>query len=68
MFPRITNVRYIEGYRLALTFSDGQEAELDFHDRIVGRGCVFAALEDLDQFGRVSVDPEAQNASLAQWR
>ena len=60
MFPRITNVRYVEAYRLVLTFSNGLEAELDFRDRIVGRGGVFAALEEGDFFRRVSVDPEAK--------
>lgn len=59
MFPRITNVRYIEEYRLELTFADGVRAELDFADRIVGRGGVFGRLEDLDYFKRVRVDPEA---------
>jgi hypothetical protein len=58
MFPRITGVRHIETYRLMLTFSNGVEAELDFADRITGRGGVFAQLEDIDFFKRVRVDPE----------
>ncbi len=60
MFPRITNVRYIEEYRLLITFADGLEAELDFRDQIMGRGGVFAALEESEFFRRVSVDPEAK--------
>jgi hypothetical protein len=60
MFPRITNVRHVEAYRLMVTFSDGLEAELDFRDRIVGRGGVFAALEENEFFRRVSVDSEAK--------
>ena len=60
MFPRITNVRHIKEYCLAITFSDGLEAELDFHDRIVGRGGVFTTLEEEAYFRRVSVDPEAR--------
>lgn len=31
---------------------------MDLKDRIVGRGSVFAPLEDLDLFKRVRVDPE----------
>jgi hypothetical protein len=58
MFPRITHVRHVQDYRLELTFSNGVQAELDFRDRIVGRGGVFAPLEDLDFFRRVRVDPE----------
>ena len=60
MFRRITNVRYVKDYRLELTFSDGQQAELDLHDRIVGRGGIFTALEDLNVFRLVRVDPEVK--------
>ena len=59
MFPRITDVKHIEGHRLELTFADGVQAELDFADRIVGRGGVFTPLEDVDFFKQVRVDPEA---------
>ena len=59
MFPRITNVRHIQDYRLQLTFSNGVQAELDFRNKIVGRSGVFTPLEDLDYFRRVRVDPEA---------
>ena len=52
MFPRIAEVRHIEAYRLELTFTNGEKAELDFGDRIVGRGGVFAPLEDVDFFRR----------------
>ncbi|MFQ5855873.1 MAG: DUF2442 domain-containing protein [Anaerolineae bacterium] len=58
MFPRITDVRHVKAYRLELTFSNGEKAELDFRDRIVGRGGVFASLEDIDFFKRVQVDLE----------
>lgn len=58
MFPRIVEVRHIEGYRLELTFTNGEKAELDFKNRIVGRGGVFTALQDIDFFKQVRVDPE----------
>jgi len=60
MFPRITGVRYLKDYWLELTFSDGQVAKLDFRERIIGRGGVFTALENLDFFRQVQVDPEAK--------
>ena len=58
MFPRITNVRHIQDYRLELTFANGIQAELDFKNRVVGRGGVFTPLEDVGFFRRVRVDPE----------
>lgn len=58
MFPRITHVRHIQDFWLELTFSDGSQAKLNFRDRIVDRGGVFAPLEDLEFFKRVRVDPE----------
>ena len=58
MFPRITEVRHIEAYCLELTFTNGEKAELDFRDRIMGRGGVFAPLEEIDFFSQVKVDPE----------
>lgn len=58
MFPRIKKVRHIEAYRLELTFTNGETAELDFRNRIVGRGGVFGPLENVDYFKQVKVDPE----------
>ena len=46
-------------YRLELTFTDGTTRELDFRQRIVGRGGVFCQLEDVEFFKQVQVDPEA---------
>jgi hypothetical protein len=60
MFPRIIDVRYVEGYQLELTFADGVQAVLDFEGRIVGRGGVFAPLEDKNFFKQVRVDPVAR--------
>ena len=58
MFPRISEVRHTGDYKLELTFSDGRKAELDFREKIVGRGGVFKPLEDRDFFRRVTVDKE----------
>ena len=59
MFPRIEKVRYLAGYRLELQFTDGTKGELDFRQRVVGRGGVFKPLEDLEFFKQVTVEPEA---------
>lgn len=59
MFPRVNKVRYLADYRLQLSFTDGTEGELDLRDRIVGRGDVFAPLQDVNYFKLVAVDPEA---------
>ena len=59
MFPRVKQVRYLGEYRLELSFTDGKIGELDFAQRVVGRGGVFRPLEDLSLFRQVKVDPEA---------
>jgi len=59
MFPRVKQVRHVEDYRLELSFTDGTTRELDFKQRIVGRGGVFRELEDVRYFMQVHVDPEA---------
>ena len=59
MFPRVKQVRHLGEYRLELSFTDGTTGELDFEERVVGRGGVFQALEDVSFFRQVQVDPEA---------
>ena len=59
MFPRITHVKHIADYRLQLIFADGTQAEMDFRKKIIGRGGVFAALEDVAFFSQVCVDAES---------
>lgn len=59
MFPRITRVRHLGEYRLELAFSDGKVGEVNFRNKIVGRGGVFAPLTEIDFFKQVRVDAEA---------
>jgi hypothetical protein len=59
MFPRVTGVRHIGDYRLELEFADGTTRQVDFKQRIVGRGGVFRPLEDVELFKQVRVDSEA---------
>jgi hypothetical protein len=58
MLPHVAAVRYLQDYRLELSFSDGTVAELDFRPRIVGRGGVFLPLQDVEFFKRVAIDRE----------
>jgi uncharacterized protein DUF2442 len=59
MLPRVTTVKQIKNYELAIEFNDGSTATLDFRDRVTGRGGVFAPLQSIDFFKQVRVDPEA---------
>jgi hypothetical protein len=59
MRPRVTAVRCLGEYRLELAFSDGSHGQVDLGSRVIGRGGVFAPLEDPDFFRRVQVDPDA---------
>jgi hypothetical protein len=60
MFPQIKDANHIQDYLLEITFADDNEAMLDFSERIVGRGGVFAALENVALFQQVQVDEEAR--------
>jgi len=59
MFPRIKSVRHIKDYILELAFIDGRRARMDFRRKIVGRGGVFAPLEEIEFFKQVKVDSES---------
>jgi len=59
MLPRVIQVRHLGEYRLELCFTDGTKGEIDFKERVVGRGGVFSPLENVTFFGQVKVDSEA---------
>jgi len=59
MLPRVAHVEHLENYRLQLEFTDGTVAALDFRRRLAGRLGVFQALQSVDFFSQVRVDPEA---------
>jgi hypothetical protein len=54
----VTDVRFLDAYRLELSFSDGVRSMVDLANRIVGRGGVFGPLEDPQFFRQVRVDHE----------
>jgi hypothetical protein len=59
MIPHVTAAEFVQGYQIRLSFSDGVTGIVDFKDRIVGRGGVFAELEDPVCFAKFSIDTEA---------
>ena len=59
MSARVQSVRHVRDYVLELRFIDGSHGQIDFRSRIVGRGGVFSALEDIGVFRQVQVDVEA---------
>ena len=44
MGPRVNHVPYAGDFRLELGFTNGVQKEIDFKDRIAGRGGVFRPL------------------------
>jgi hypothetical protein len=58
--PRVTDVRYIKGYRLWVAFDDGCSGEADLGSYFKeGRG-LLGELREKDLFSRVYVEPEAE--------
>jgi hypothetical protein len=54
--PYVTSVRYISGYVVELTFSDGAKGEVDLSAELYGR--LFEPLKDVDEFRKVRVEPD----------
>ena len=59
VFPRLLSVRPVRDFLLEITFADGVRAQMDFTQKIAGRGRMFTPLEDVAFFQQVKVDPEA---------
>ncbi|MFI3279801.1 MAG: DUF2442 domain-containing protein [Rikenellaceae bacterium] len=49
----VTNAKYVDGYKIALTFNDGVEKVVDLYHRLYGE--VFEPLKDLDKFKKFSL-------------
>lgn len=56
--PRVVQVRPLEGYRLELTFADGATGVVEFEGWVIGRGGVFAPLDDPAFFRQVRLSAE----------
>jgi len=55
----VNHVRPVGGYRLEIGFTDGTTSEIDFADRVIGRGGMLRPLSDIDFFRQVRLEPEA---------
>lgn len=53
---QVTDVEYVSGHILILTFRDGSRKSIDLKDYIKGE--VFEPLKDLDYFRTVKVNPD----------
>ena len=54
--PRLKSARYVDGYRLELSFEDGRVGELDLKDELWGE--VFEPLRDIEKFKNFKIDSE----------
>lgn len=56
MFISVKDVKYLDDYRLRLTFSDGVIKDVDLSDELYGQ--IFEPLKDLSFFKQVKVSEE----------
>ncbi|QEG34795.1 DUF2442 domain-containing protein [Bythopirellula goksoeyrii] len=56
MFLHVTEVRYLEGYRLEVSFNDGSIKELDLVNELHGE--VFKPLKNIETFKQATVNEE----------
>lgn len=52
----IENAKYIEEYKIQLTFRDGKVGVIDLKDSLYGK--VFEPLKDIENFKKFSIHPE----------
>ena len=60
-FLHVTAVRHLGGHRLAVSFTDGTEHEVDLSGELDGE--VFAPLRDEAAFAEAYVDPETRTVA-----
>ena len=61
LFLHVTSVRHLGGHRLAVTFTDGAEREVDLSDELYGE--VFEPLRDEAAFAEAFVDEETRTVA-----
>jgi hypothetical protein len=57
MYIDIISARYVNGYKIELTFENGKSGVVDF-TKFISKGGVFSRLSDLDFFNRFHVNEE----------
>ena len=60
-FLHVTDVRHLGGHRLAVSFTDGAEREVDLSDALEGE--VFEPLREEAAFAEAYVDPETRTVA-----
>jgi hypothetical protein len=56
MMPRITDARYVAGYKVWIRFSDGAEGDVDLSQELTGS--LFEPLRNVEEFKRLKLHPE----------
>jgi len=59
MIPHVTAAEFVQGYQITIVIFGWCYGNRRLKDRIVGRGGVFAELEDPVCFAKFSIDTEA---------
>ena len=54
----VTEGRVLDGFRLELVFSNGKQGVVDLKNRIVGKGGLYQALENIEFFRKASVNAD----------
>ena len=57
MYIDLISAKYVDGYRIELTFENGKSGIVDF-SKFIAKGGVFSRLSDLDYFQRFQVNEE----------
>ena len=61
MILHVTNARYLDGYKVEVSFNNGQKGIADLNE--VLRGPVFQPLEDISIFAQLKLDKELDTIS-----
>ncbi len=56
MTPRLKSAKYIDGYKIEVSFTDGTSGVVDLENELWGE--VFEPLKDLEKFQEFKLDPE----------
>ena len=57
MFLHITKIKYLENYKLEISFNDGVVKEVDLEKELYGE--IFKPLKDIDTFKKVKINPDS---------
>ena len=58
MFLHVTEARYLENYKVAVSFNNGQKGVVDLRDSLTGP--VFEPLKNISEFSALTVDAELE--------